>query len=217
MFTRARRRRAIRRIQPGDGRPLRRFRWWQLITGRSLFSLAPEPAAGRLGTYTVDVRHLGDAKHGEPAADLYLDGRRHASALLPAVFPVEGGEIEVAMGGFGVRRCHFATGGGDYPLTPDPRSGEGRRARFDRSHPAASRLIGAASWVLLAIGVVANLLEAAVPLSQIPPVAERFGTFTPPFDLPLWLTIALGAGAALGGAERALRLRYHWLLDGAGA
>ncbi len=41
MFTKGRRRRAVRRIQPGDGRPIRRLRWWQLITGRSVFSLAP--------------------------------------------------------------------------------------------------------------------------------------------------------------------------------
>ncbi|WP_193373312.1 hypothetical protein [Nocardiopsis xinjiangensis] len=31
------------------------------------------------------------------------------------------------------------------------------------------------------------------------------------------LTAALAAVAALGGVERALRLRHHWLLDGAGS
>ncbi|MFP5072481.1 hypothetical protein ACLFMI_22795 [Pseudonocardia nantongensis] len=39
--------------------------------------------------------------------------------------------------------------------------------------------------------------------------------FESPVQLPLWLNIALGVGAAVGSTERALRLRYSWL-DSAG-
>jgi hypothetical protein len=35
-------------------------------------------------------------------------------------------------------------------------------------------------------------------------------------QLPVWANIALTIAAAVASTERALRLRYHWLLDGAG-
>ncbi|MFC7592159.1 hypothetical protein ACFQYP_56870 [Nonomuraea antimicrobica] len=47
----------------------------------------------------------------------------------------------------------------------------------------------------------------------MPPVTQRFGTFTSPIRLPGWLNFTLALGAAAGGWERALRLRYNWLLD----
>jgi hypothetical protein len=31
----------------------------------------------------------------------------------------------------------------------------------------------------------------------------------------VWITTTLGLGAVLASIERGLRLRYHWLLDGA--
>ncbi|MFP3813079.1 hypothetical protein SB660_18885, partial [Bacillus sp. SIMBA_005] len=53
-------------------------------------------------------------------------------------------------------------------------------------------------------------------LAAAPRPRRRFGTFVSPIHLPLWLNIALGAGAALASMERGLRLRYHWMLDGLG-
>ena len=50
---------------------------------------------------------------------------------------------------------------------------------------------------------------------DVRPMGDRYGGFAAPVQLPLWLTIALGLGAVLASVERALRLRYHWLLDGA--
>ncbi len=38
MFQPWQRRRAVRRVEPGDGRELQRFRWWQFL-GRALFHL----------------------------------------------------------------------------------------------------------------------------------------------------------------------------------
>ncbi|MGW2314082.1 hypothetical protein [Actinomadura luteofluorescens] len=70
--------------------------------------------------------------------------------------------------------------------------------------------------LLLVIGVGLNLLQLADPLSHIPPVTQRLGTFESPMHLPIWLNLALGGGAVLASMERALRLRYSSLLDTAG-
>ncbi|TQL91138.1 hypothetical protein [Pseudonocardia kunmingensis] len=212
-----RRRRAAERVKPGDGRPLKRFRWWQMFSGRALLHLELTGDDGRQVRYSVDVRYWGDKEDGVVRAQLYRAGRLHALSKVPAFFPVEGGTIEVATTDFGVRRCHHVgVDGAERQLTPDPRSGEGRRARFERNHPAMSRLVGFVSVVVLIVGVGLNLLQLIEPISRIPPIAENIGVFESPVHLPIWLNIALGLGAALASTERALRLRYHWLLDAGG-
>ncbi|MFC4562186.1 hypothetical protein ACFO4E_09995 [Nocardiopsis mangrovi] len=216
MFEQWRRRRAAARVKDGDGRELKRFRWWHLL-GRSLFYLRLPGDDGREMEYAVDVVHWGEQEDGEVRAHLYLDGGHRAQSKMPAAFPVPGGRIEVAMSAFGIRRCHYvANSGAEQQLTPDPRSPEGRRARLHREHPILSRCIGLVSVVLLVAGVGLNLLQALGPISEIPPVNEVTGTFTSPVLLPFWLNITLVAAAALASTERALRLRHSWLLDGAG-
>ncbi|MEU9746292.1 hypothetical protein [Streptomyces niveus] len=204
------RRRAAARVKPGDGRPLKPFRWWQLVS-RVLFHLRLTGPGGRRIVYTVDVGRWGDKETGELRADLYLDGHHHARSKLPAVFPVEGGTVEVRMSAFGLKRCHHVTyEGTEHQLTPDRDSAEGRRARLDRAHPALSRLIGLCSLVMLLVSLailVPQLVETALP--------PDIGTFDSPFDLPIWLNTAVTLGSLTAGTERALRLRYHWLLDGA--
>lgn len=124
---------------------------------------------GRQAVYAVDVRYGGDKASGEVKAQLYLDGRHHAESKVPAVFSVEGGTIEVAVSAFGMKRCHYVTtDGAERPLTPDPKSAEGRRARLDRKHPALSRWIGVFSVIMLIIGVGINLVQILEPISQIP-------------------------------------------------
>lgn len=207
-----RKQRAIGRVQPGNGQSLQRFRWWQL-PGRALFYLRP----GIGVDYAVDVRHWQNQSSGNVKANLYRDGCHVAESKLPATFPVEGGIVYVAMSGFGIKRCHYvADDGTERALSPDPASAEGRRARLNNNHPTASRMIAAAAVVMLLIGVTLLVLQLVEPLTQIPPIAERIGAVVVPFDLPWWLNIALGAGAAIASVERALRLRYHWLLDAAG-
>jgi catechol 2,3-dioxygenase-like lactoylglutathione lyase family enzyme len=165
--------------------------------------------------YTVDVRAMGD-ENGVVRADLYLDGRHSASSRVPAAFPVDGGVIEVAATVFGLRRCHYVTpDGGEQQLVPDPRSAAGRRVRLEHDHPALSRSIGSASVVLLVLGLGVVVLEFVDVVGRIPPVVDRYGGFAAPVQLPLWLTVALGLGAVVASVERGLRLRYHWLLDGA--
>lgn len=203
-----------RRVKPGHGRPLRAFRWWQQL-GRALFYLRLPGGPYPDTVYAVDVRHWGNQSGGEVKAHLYRDGLHHAESKIPACFPVPGGAIEVAMSGFGIKRCHYVTDHGESQLIPDPRSAEGKRARLQRAHPTLSRFIGLASLTMLVIGLALLLLQVAEPLSRIPPVAEAVGVFHSPVQLPTWLNIALGVGAAVASTERALRLRYSWL-DSAG-
>lgn len=209
-------RRLAQRVKPGDGRPLKPFRWWQMLR-RSVLSIAL-PVDDRMVIYTVEVKHGGDLETGEVMARLYRGGRLAAESRVPARFAVPGGHIEVRTSEAGMRRCHFvAEDGTQQRLAPDPKSAEGRRIQFAREHPAASGLIGAVSAVMLLIGLGLNILQIAEPISAIPPIADTIGTFESPLHLPLWLNIALGLAAAVGATERALRLRYHWLLDsGAG-
>lgn len=213
MFKEWRQRRAALRVKPGDGRSLKPYRWWQ-PTSRSLFYLPLRNADGRQVVYAVDINHVKRlfSEEGKGEAHLYLDGRHHAESELPAAFPVEGGTIEVAATDFGLKRCHYVTADGtDRRLVPDRGSGEGRRARLHRERPALSRAIGAVSLLLLivpALLLIPQLIEAAF---QLPPVTERFGTFVSPVQLPFWLNVMLGLGAATASVERALRLRYSWL------
>jgi hypothetical protein len=209
-----RHRRAVQRVKPGDGRPLKRFRWWQMLT-RALFHLRLTNHDGQQTVYTVDVRHQNQSE-GYVKAHLYRDGRHHAESKVPAVFPVPGGTVEVRASAFGLKRCHYVTAeGAEYPLVPDPASAEGRRARLDRSHPALSRGIGFLSRIVLVIGLVILILQLAEQVTRAPEgIAQYVGTFTSPIDLPAWGNAVIGLVTVAASTERALRLRYHWLLDG---
>lgn len=216
MFQQWRRRRAVRRIEPGDGRLVQRFRWWQLL-GRSLFHLDIADSAGYSVKYTVDARQWKTDENGYMKVFLYRNGLQHAVSRAPAVFPVEGGTIEVAASSFGLKRCHFVSNSGaERQLHPDAHSAEGRRAHLDERRPQLSRLIGVVSTVALLVGVGLLLQQIAVPILRIPPIAEQIGPVEPLINLPLWLSISLGLVAALASTERALRMRYRWWLDAAG-
>ncbi|GAA4934866.1 hypothetical protein GCM10023224_14390 [Streptomonospora halophila] len=217
MFKEWRRRRAAQRVKPGNGRPLKPFRWWQPMS-RALFYLPLRSGDGGRVVYAVDVNHVQRlfTEDGKGKAHLYLDGRHHAESRLPAAFPVQGGTIEVAPTAFGLKRCHYITAAGaEHQLVPDQRSGEGRRARLERERPVLSRWIGFCSLVLLAIPLALLIPQLAEVVFRLPPVTQRFGTFTSPVSLPVWLNVTLALGAAAASVERALRLRYNWFLDSA--
>lgn len=215
MFKEWRHRRAVQRVKPGDGRPLKRFRWWQMLT-RALFHLRLTSDDGRQTVYTVDVRHQKQSSNGHVKAHLYLDGRHHAESRVPAVFPVRGGTVEVRASSFGLKRCHYVTAeGAESPLVPDTASAEGRRARLDRAHPALSRLIGALSVMMLVIGLVLLLLQLVEQVTRDPEGLARYvGTLTSPVDPPPWGNAVLGLVTMAASTERALRLRHSRLLDG---
>jgi hypothetical protein len=208
-----------RRQKRGDGRPLEPFRWWHLVSGRTLFSLSVPRPDGTDVIYAVDVRASGKGAEddGEPRAHLYRDGARILESQLPAKFEVEGGVIQVVMGTYGLRRMDYITPDrSERRLTPHPKSAIGRRLRLEQAHPVASWWIAATAIVVLVIGVGVNVPQLVQVISEIPAVAERFGTFVSPIRLPPWLNITLGAGAVLASMERGLRLRYNWILDGLG-
>lgn len=208
MFERSRRRRAERRVKPGDGRALGPFRWWSVLW-RTRFTVDHAAPSGTTATYTVDVELALDDK-----AELYVDGSQHAVATLPAAFPVPGGVIDVASSLYGMRRAHLMTDDGQkHQMVPAPGTAEHWRARLDHRHPRMSRWIGRVAVVVLLVGLVLVVPQAVQMISEVPPVAELLGTFTSPVSLPGWLNTALAAAGVLAAIERALTLRNHWLID----
>ena len=205
------------RTRAGNGRPLEPFRWWHLLAGRKLFSLVLDGANGSRARYDVDVRLSGKEAGDFGMVHLYRDGRHYAESPLPTAIPVEGGVIAVALSAVGLQKAHYLPDEGDArQLTPHPKTAIGLRMRFDRDHPVLSRWVAVISVFMLLIGVGLNGIQLLEPFSQIPPVAEHFGRFESPLRLPLWLNIAAGLGAGFAATERALRLKFHWLLDGVG-
>lgn len=207
------RRRAARRVKPGDGHPLKRFRWWQQLS-RALFHLSLTGEGGQQEVWSVDVKLWGDS-NGEVIAHLYRNGEHRAQSKLPAELPVTGGTVQVVASSYGLKRCHYVTeSGSEQQLVPDPASAEGRRARLESERPGLSRFIGFVSVAILVVALVLGIPQIIEQISQIPPVAENIGTFTSPFQLPGWFNVSLVIATILASTERALRLRYHWLLDG---
>ncbi|MEU8038885.1 hypothetical protein [Streptosporangium sp. NPDC049078] len=204
-------RRAARRVRPGNGEPLPRFRWWQLLS-RSVRTLTLRAPDGTVSTYAVDVRQLGDRDDGAVRARLYRDGALVSLSTTPARFPVPGGHIEVVVGTYGLRRCHYVRADGtEAQLTPHPASAEGRRAHLHRTHPELSRLVGVVSTLLVLVGICVAVPQLVETISHIPPVADALGTFDLPVHIPVEANIAAGVAAVAGSTERALRLRSNWL------
>jgi len=202
-----------KKSKPGDGAPLRRYRWWQLFS-RALFHIRLPDADGTPHRWSVDVALWGDSD-GEVVARLFRDDVNEASSKLPAAFTVPGGTIEVAASSYGLKRCHFVGSDGSVrQLSPDPASAEGRRARLDRDHRGISRLVSVVSVIVLVVAVVLGVPQIAEEVTRIPWVAENVGVFVSPIHLPAWFNISLFIATLVASTERALRLRYHWLLDG---
>lgn len=222
MFTRLKRSRQLRRAKPGDGSALKDQRWWQLFT-RTQFFLDPDELAGRTAHYAVDVRYLAAELEGGKIAEgarhapvaLYRDGLQQQIANPPVAFAVPGGVIEVATSAYGLTRMHHVEEGSreGRTLRPHPRSLEGLRARFGRRHPGASRAIGVLAVLLLLVGLVLMVPQAAELVTSLDVVAERVGAFTSPIQLPTWANTSLLIAGALAATERALTLRNHWLID----
>ncbi|MGJ9425933.1 hypothetical protein ACHABX_08835 [Nesterenkonia halotolerans] len=213
MFKRWRHRLQVKRVKPGDGSALPRFRWWHSLT-RTLFTLELPNSAGGFSFYAVDVRQLGDKDDGAVRARLYVDGTLALVSRTPARFEVPGGEIEVVVGSFGLRRCHYvAIDGSERQLVPHPKTPEGRRARLEKDHSGMSRIVGVLATVAVLVGLGLAIPAIIEPISEVPPIAENFGTFESPLKPPLWLGITIGVAAVLGSIERALRLRSSWIDD----
>lgn len=206
----------VRKVRAGDAARLQPFRWWETLS-RSLFSIDVVLPDAPQTTYAVEVRQLGDHDDGVVRARLYRDGRCESVSTVPARFPVPGGRIEVAVGTYGMKRCHLVTTNGDErPLEPHASSLEGRRARLHHAHPVLSRAVGAVSALLVLAGVAVALPQLVESILQVPPIMEAIGRFELPYDVSFGVNAAAIVAAAAGSAERALRFRSSWLDDLAG-
>lgn len=203
----------MNKVKPGDGHALQRVRWWQLFS-RSVFHLPLSYGNAPPEIWSVDIRHGGDPD-GEVYARLYRDGINTARSKVPAAFPVPGGQIEVATSAYGLKRCRYVTyDGTQRRLFPDHASAEGRRAHFERTHPALSRTMGATSMVVLLLALVLGLPQIIEQLTSIPLIAESVGTLNGPVHMPQWVNVILVVAAIAASTERALRLRNSRILDG---
>lgn len=77
-----------------------------------------------------------------------------------------------------------------------------------------SRTIGVVSVAVLIIALVFGVPQLIEDITRIPLVADAVGTIVSPFHLPVWTNISLVLAALLASTERALRIRYNWILDG---
>lgn len=153
-------------------------------------------------------------KPGKAPAALFRDGVQLYRSKLPATFEVPGGVIEVAASGYGAKRMHFVDGqGNEEVLVPHRNSAEGLRARFDGRFPLLSKSIGGLAIVVLLVGLVVGIPQGVEMVTSFPPIADRFGTFTSPVQLPMWLNTTLVVAGLCAATERALTLRNHWLID----
>lgn len=191
-----------KKVKPGNGKPLKPMRRWQ-IGYRTVFGIEHQ---GR--SYAVDVRLLDAAAH------LYTSGRQSAQSDLPAAFPVQDGQIEVAASSYGVKRVHLLTpDGAAHQLTPAPRTAERWRTDLHRRRPRLSRVIEAVAVIILLIGLVVAAPALLEWVSGLEAVDGRLGDFTSPLSLPTWLSWTITGAGIIAAFERAFMLRNHWLLD----
>ena len=149
---------------------------------------------------------------------LYEDGslvdeqRSRARFLLPdgrAGMPDElRPTIEARLSMFGMRYVRLVDGGEAHDLQPVPGTGEAWREQMDARYPTASRVAGVVAWVVLAVALA----------TQVPQLLDLVGGLTgwePPFvlDLPAGVNAVLSVAGLLAALDRALRRRYHPLLD----
>ena len=109
---------------------------------------------------------------------------------------------------YGMRYVRLVDGGETHDVPALPGTGEAWRERMDARYPTASRIAGAAAWVVLAVALV----------TQVPQLLDLLGGLTgwePPFvpDLPAGVNAVLSVAGVLAALDRALRRRYHPLLD----
>lgn len=208
-FKSKRRQKAIEKVKDGDGHALKPFRFYEVFY-RSLFYIKLREEDGELHTYAVHVDFFDENE----SIDLYRDGKHHAKASTPAVFPVPGGVIEAATTTYGLKRIHYITEDErEFVLSPDRRSAEGLRLRFDAKFPEISSIIGKLAIIVLLISLILGLPQLASLLSQIPFIADRIGSFESPIILPAWLNTTLFIAGTIAAMERALTLKNHWLID----
>ena len=184
----------VARERPGDGRALAPMRWWQ-----SLYRSVMGTDHGGV-RWDVDM----DFFEWQDTFVLYRDGRQDRIQHGKAAFGLQDGAR------IGLRRAHLVLPDGtERPLEPARGTAERWRADLEDRHPILSRRLGAASWTVLVVALALQVPQLVALASEL----TGWFTFTSPISLPSWLNTPLSIAGVLAGIERALWLRYHWLLD----
>ena len=107
----------------------------------------------------------------------------------------------------GMRQVDLVVDGETTMLTPVDGTAEAWRLQLERERPGVSRLIGALSWIVLALALVYEVPQL------IALVGNAVGAdFEPPVTLPGAANFMLGIAAFAAALERALRFKSNrWL------
>lgn len=149
---------------------------------------------------------------------VYRDGVLVTKGRSPLRFDIDpSARVEAAMSLYGMKRAHMVDvrSGNATRLQPLPGTAEDRRLRFEGEHPAASRVIAAVAWCVLAIALVTQIPNTVNSLGGL---VETFSLpiprpDVPTFALPGWLNGLLGVAGILAGLDRGLRMKHNALLD----
>ena len=195
IYRRWKKQRAINKVKPGDGHLIKPLRWWEVFT-RTIFYKEFIDEDGAKNVYAVDINYFDEMEK----AHVYLNGKHHATAKLPAMFPVPGGYFDVALSTYGMKRIHYITEDGtEEILSPHSYSMEGLRLRFEKRYPRASKVIAYTAIAVLLFSIITGFPQLLASLSQIDFIAERFGTFESPIVFPNWLNITMSIAGTLAG------------------
>lgn len=179
----------------------RPVRGWSVLW-RSAFALQHDRYE-----YVVDVDFLD----WDERVRLYRDRRLVDEQRSRARFDLGAGvTVEARTSLYGMRYVRAVDAAGNVrDVAPMPGTAEAWRDRMDRERPTASRVVGVAAWVVLAVALVTQ-----VP--QLLDLVTGFTGWTPPFvpDLPGPVNTALSVAGVVAAVDRGLRRRYHPLLDG---
>lgn len=186
------------RDSTGDGDAYRPVRGWQVLW-RSGFA-----TWHRGHEYVVDVDFLD----WDERIRLYRDRRLVGEQRRRAVFDLPGGAaVEARLSTYGMRYVRLVDGDDVRDLDPLPGTAEAWRDRLHADHPDASRALGAVSWTVLVVALLTQVPQLLGLLSGVT------GWDPPALVLPGAVNTVLSVGGVAAAVERALRRRYHPLLD----
>jgi hypothetical protein len=194
--------------RPDDDRPDRRFR---PVTGWTALWRGAFGTHHAGSDWVVEVHYLDL----DERLRLYRDGRLVEERRSPARFELpDGASVHVALSLLGVRHARLETTAGTRDLDPLPGTSEAWRDRVAREHPTASAAVAATAWVVLVVGLLAQVPPAlrllSVLLAQVDVTWQAPALWEAPDAWGPWL----GWAALLAGVDRALRRRWTpWLDD----
>jgi len=175
-----------------ESRPLKPLGAWGFVS-RGRFETRHD---GHTWTVDVDYFDVGDK------LSLYCDGVAVEEQKSPATFGLgAGARIEASIGLLGMRQIDLVVGAARTTLTPVEGTAEAWRLRLQRERPRLSRLVGALSWTVLVIAVLAEV-----------PQLIALGTDLDTALMPPAFNTIIGLAALVAALERALSFKSNrWL------